>query len=281
MVDTSPPRPLPETVIKPPRRFAAIDLYELWRYRALFTNLLSRRIKTQFENQALPWLWVLARPLIMLLIFAVFRHLSQAQTGVAIPYDIYLYSGLILWFFFTDTVSETAASIRQEAPLLNKVYFPPILSPLAAIGAGAVRLFITAIPLAVLMVVHGAYPDAKIALLPIVLLQVWLLIFGLGCMFTSLSMASADWERFLTFALYVGLFLSPVIYAPGLLPRAAQAVYTANPLVGSLMAFRSAISADMPWPTYEFALSCTVSLIIAVVGLAMFKWTEKYFIERA
>jgi lipopolysaccharide transport system permease protein len=270
-----------ETVIRPPRRFAAIDVKELWRYRALFGNLLTRRIKTQFENQALPWVWVLARPLIMLLVFAVFRHLSKAQTGVAIPYEIYLYSGLILWFFFTDTVSDTAASIRQEAPLLNKVYFPPVLSPLAAIGAGAVRLFITALPLVALMVIYGVYPDTKILLLPIVLLQVWLLIFGLGCMFTSLSMASGDWERFLTFALYVGLFLSPVIYAPALLPETARAVYNFNPLVGSLMAFRSTLAADMPWPTFEFALSCGVSLVVAVVGLAMFQWTEKYFIEKA
>ncbi len=268
------------TVVRPPRQFAQIRLDEIWAYRSLLFSLIDRRLKTQFESQVAPWVWVMARPLLLVVIFAVFRNLSRANVGVEIDYILYLYSGLLLWFFFSDAVGDTATAIRAEHVLISKVYYPRILAPMAAIGSAFVRLGIGLLPLAVMMPVLGEYPGWRFALLPAALLQVGLLIFGIGCLFTSLGMASADWERFLTFAIYVGLFVSPVIYAPDLLPEAAKVVYSLNPLVGTLLAFRSALFDGFPWPQWEFAYAMGFSIVTAVVGVAAFQWTEKYFVDR-
>jgi lipopolysaccharide transport system permease protein len=270
-----------ETIIRPPRRFAQIDLAELWAYRNLFRNLITRRLKTQFQEQALPWLWVVARPLIMLLVFVVFRHISNARTGVNIPYPLYLYSGLILWFYFLDAVSETALSIRQEVGLMSKVYFPRILAPLAAIAASTVRFAINILPLAALMFIFGEFPGWRLLLLPVVMIQLWLLIFGLGSLFAGLGVSSADWERFLGFSLYIGLFISPVMYAPSLLPHEAQIAYGANPMVGALMGFRSALFDGAAWPTGHFIYAAAFSVAIAIIGLLFFQWTEKHFVDKA
>lgn len=277
---SSGPRSVPEIVIRPPRAFASIKLRELWAYRFLLLSMTQRRLRMEFDQQHLAWLWAVARPLLMVLIFALFRNLSEARTGVHIAYALYVYSGLVLWFHFTETVQDTAASVKQNAALIQKVYFPRIINPLAAILANLVTLSIAIVPLALMMLAYGEFPGWRLVLLPAVILQVELMIFGLGCLFAALSLTSADWDRLLAFALYIGLFVSPVIYAPAMLPANAQPLYALNPMVGSLLAIRSSLFAGFDWPAWEWNYSLAMSATVAVVGLLVFQRAEKHLVDR-
>jgi lipopolysaccharide transport system permease protein len=269
-----------EIIIRPPRAFARLDLAELWAYRALLWSMVVRRLRTEFDQQYLAFLWAVFRPLLMVLLFSLFRDLSEARLGVDIPYALYVYGGLILWFFFTEAVLQTATSLKQNAGLIQKVYFPRIISPLSAITANFATFGITAVPLVVMMIWYGSLPDWHIMLLPLVLLQMAVLIFGIGCIFAALGLASNDWDHLLGFVLYVGLFVSPVIYSPAMLPATAQPFYALNPMVGPLMAFRAALFRGSPWPEWEWYFSCAFTVVVAVIGLAMFQRAEKYIVDR-
>ncbi|SEH30270.1 ABC transporter permease [Magnetospirillum fulvum] len=269
-----------EIIIQPPNAFAKIDLVELWAYRSLLKSMVRRRLKAEFDQQYLAYVWAVFRPLLMVLLFSLFRNLSEARMGVDIPYPLYVYGGLILWFFFTEAVQQTATSVKHNAGLIQKVYFPRIISPLSAIIANSASFAITVVPLVLMMVWYGSYPDWRIILLPAVLLQIAVLIFGLGCIFAALGLSGNDWDRFLGFSLYVGLYVSPVIYSPSMLPTNALPYYSVNPLVGTLMAFRASLFHGSPWPQWEWAYSCAFSLIVAVVGLVMFQRAEKHIVDR-
>lgn len=269
-----------ETIIQPPRAFARIGFSELWAYRTLLRAMVIRRLKTEFDQQYLAYVWAIFRPLFMVILFALFRNLSEARTGVTIPYPLYVYGGLILWFFFTETVQETASSVKQNANLIRKVYFPRMISPLAAMIANFAIFGITVVPLVALMFWYQGFPDWHIMLLPLVLVQVAVLILGLGCIFASLGLSNNDWDRFLSFLLYAGLFVSPVIYSPAMLPPGSQVYYALNPMVGTLMAFRATLFEGSPWPQWEWLYSCAFSLVVAIIGLFMFQRTEKYIVDR-
>lgn len=269
-----------EIVIRPPTTFAAIDLGELWRYRSLLRSLVTRRIKSEFDQQRLAYVWPVFRPVLMVALFSAFRGLSNAQTGVTIPYPLYVYAGLALWFFFIESVQATASSLKANAGLIQKVYFPRILAPLAAILAHLYTFSVTVVPLVVLMIWFGAAPGALLVMLPLVLLQVVALIFGIGCIFAALGLGSGDWDRLLGFLLYIGLFVSPVIYDPSMLPDSARGFYAINPMVGSLMGFRAALFDGMAFPWWEWLYSCAVTLMAVTVGLLMFQHAEKRIVDR-
>jgi len=269
-----------EIIIRPPRAFTLISLHELLTYRTLLQSMVRRRLKAEFNQQYLAYVWPVFRPLLMVLIFTLFRNLSEARTGVSIPYPVYVYSGLILWFMFTEAVLETATSIKQNAGLIKKVYFPKILSPLAAVIANLAVFAISIIPLAGIMIWYGVHPGWHIILLPIVVLQVSLLVFGIGCIFASLGLENNDWDRILGYVLYVGIFVSPVIYAPAMLPQHARLFYSLNPMVGLLMAFRSSLFSEFPLALNAWLYSCVFVVIIVVVGLALFQRAEQHFVDR-
>ncbi len=269
-----------EIVIRPPKRFAEINLRELWAYRTLLNSMVRRQLRLEFDQQYLAYVWAVARPVLMVIVFALFRNLSEAKTGVHIPYALYVYGGLILWFHFTETVKDTALSVKTNVGLVQKVYYPRVINPLAAILSNMVTFSIATVPLVFMMGLFGEYPGWRLLLLPVVLLQMELLIFGAGCIFASLGLQSNDWDRFLTFALYIGLFVSPVIYSPQMLPPNAQPIYAMNPMVGTLLAFRSTLFDGFEWPVWEWFYSLGFSAALAVIGLMMFQHAEKHFVDK-
>ena len=269
-----------EIIIRPPRAFTLISLHELLTYRTLRNLWFVDALKAEFNQQYLAYVWPYFVPCLMVLIFTLFRNLSEARTCVSIPYPVYVYSGLILWFMFTEAVLETATSIKQNAGLIKKVYFPKILSPLAAVIANLAVFAISIIPLAGIMIWYGVHPGWHIILLPIVVLQVSLLVFGIGCIFASLGLENNDWDRILGYVLYVGIFVSPVIYAPAMLPEGAHFLYSLNPMVGLLMTFRSALFSDFPLDLNAWFFSSIFVVVIAIVGLALFQRAEKHIVDR-
>jgi lipopolysaccharide transport system permease protein len=68
---------------------------------------------------------------------------------------------------------------------------------------------------------QGVYPGWRVVLLPAVLLQCMLLVLGVGTIFAVLSLQSKDFDKLLSQIFYIGLYISPVIFAPELIPHKA------------------------------------------------------------
>jgi lipopolysaccharide transport system permease protein len=269
-----------DIVIRPPTQSRLFDMGELFRYRGLLWSMSRRQVKAEFGDLHLGIFWVLARPLLMTVIFVFFKKVSNANTGVSVPYAAYLYSGLILWFFFSESVSRAAASIGTDGALMQKVYFPRLLSPMSGILAQLSGLAIASVPLLLIMVYYELAPSWNLILLPIVLVQTMLLAFGTGCLFAALSTLSRDWERLLGLLLYIGLFVSPVIFSPDMLPKAAQSVHMLNPMSGALLGFRAALFSDYALPVYEWLYSLAFSGVLGLVGVYAFQRAERTFMDR-
>ncbi|NNH67570.1 MULTISPECIES: ABC transporter permease [Rhizobium] len=269
-----------EIIIRPPKLLAQFSVRELWECRSLIYSMISRQLKSEFDQQYLAFVWPVFRPVLMVVLFTLFRHLSDAKTGVSIPYPLYVYSGLVLWFMFTEAVMQTAGSIRREADIVKKIYFPKVIVPISDIISNVVIFSLNVVPLVLMMLYYGGFPGLKILLLPVFILQFASLIFGLGCLFAALGLQSNDWERFLGFALYVGLFVSPVIYAPGMIPADFQTLYALNPMVGTLGAFRACLFADWPFPLYDWTIAAMVSFAVGLVGFIAFQHMERHFVDR-
>ena len=219
-----------------------VDWRGLLTHRATFLALVRREIHRNAGSFAFGALWVIARPLAMLLIFAFLKNRSGATLGSAgIPYPLYLYSGLIFWFTFADSAGAAAGSAHSNASVISKIYFPRLYSPLAASLAQFYRLAYGLLPLVPMMFWLEVRPGPTLLLLPVVMLQAVILAFAIGTFFSVLSVAHRDWEQVLGLLLYLGIFVSPVIYSPEILPAAFRWVFDLNPIVGTLAAFRACL----------------------------------------
>jgi hypothetical protein len=128
----SPPSPTPtgssrSRVIGPcqPGRPASstfsLRLRELHQYRHLVRALIWRNVRVQFDAMHLGFLWACTRPLLYVFVFAVFRNLSGADTRVEIPYMLYVYSGLVLWYYFMDATRGASNALRAASRRILRI----------------------------------------------------------------------------------------------------------------------------------------------------------------
>ena len=93
------------TLIQSEESGVQLDLGELWHYRELLYFLTLRDIKVRYKQTVMGLAWVIIQPLTTMLIFTlVFNRFVRLDTG-ALPYPLFALSGLLLWLFFANAVT--------------------------------------------------------------------------------------------------------------------------------------------------------------------------------
>lgn len=268
------------TEIRPAGPGLAVLFAEFWQFRHLFTALVWRNVRVEFDATRLGSAWAIARPILFTLVFVLFRGFSGANTHVDLPYALYVFSGLVLWMYFLDAATSSAGAIRLDSALLTKVYYPRLLTPLVPVVASLISVVIALVPLVAMMAWFGVRPGWLIVLLPVVLIQAVVLALGVGTLVSAISIENRDWERALAFLLSLGLWLSPVIYAPDMIPGVLRDLYHLNPMVGLLLAFRAVLFDGFPLPIWDWMYSLGCSVFILALGVWAFRRTEANLADR-
>ncbi len=151
-------------VIEPIARLVRLDLKEMWQYRHILWRMIHRDIRLQFDDLFLGFFWATALPLAMLFVFTMLKRLSRANLYETLPYSLYVYSGLVFWFYFRGACVSTMRSIAKDVGTIKKVYFPRLLSPIAPVISNLYSLAISLVPLIVMMITSGVAPGWRILL---------------------------------------------------------------------------------------------------------------------
>lgn len=174
---------------------------------------------------------------------------------------------------------QTAGSVRRDATIISKIYFPRLITPMVPILSNLTALGIAAVPLMMMMAWHQTVPGWHILLLPFVLLQCMALIFGIGTLFAALTITNRDLEQFLSFLLYLGLFVSCVFFVPEMVPESARRVLLLNPMTGTMLAFRACILEDFAFPTFLWTYSLVFTIVSVIIGILAFRRAEASFVD--
>jgi len=195
-----------------------------------------------------------------------------------VPYPIFVYSALIPWIFFTNSISACNNSIINHAGLINKVYFPRLLIPLSAIGSQLIDFALSFIVLIGIMLgYHFSVSWGLIMIIPLILLTIFTAT-GFGILIAALSGIYRDFRHVIPFVLSIWLFLTPVIYPPSLLGSKFELVIHLNPMSGIVTGFRAAIL-NQPFNWTALALALIVSCLFFAIGIFYFNKAEDRFAD--
>jgi lipopolysaccharide transport system permease protein len=268
----------PLVVIEPSRSWLALDLASLWAYRELLYFLTWRDVKVRYKQTALGVAWAVLQPLFTMLIFSLFFGRLAGIPSDGAPYPLFAFAGLLPWVFFSNAVSNSGNSLVGSANLITKVYFPRLLVPGAAVGAGLVDLLLGFALLALLMVYYGAMPSSGIVLLPVLVVLLALLALGVGLLASALNVKYRDIRYALPFIIQLWMFVSPVIYPASFVPAQWRWVLWLNPLAGIIEGFRAALfGAPVSWGMLGAAALLTLALL--VFAAFIFRRMEKSFAD--
>lgn len=254
---------------------------EIARARFLFLNLVRTAALAPYSKMVFGVLWTFLRPLLFLAVLVFIKARSGAAMGENIPYALYLLTGLVAWWYFVDATRQSSRGVFTYRSLITKVYLPRLIIPAVAPVARMFDLAVQAVLIVPFMIALHCYPGVEILLLPLVILHLALLSLALGYIFTALAIFMRDVERIIDYVLYIGMFLSPVIYSTQIVPPDYRYLYVAiNPAAGPLEALRGVLFADAPIDVGAWALSAGVTAVLLALGLSMFQRVQDVLAER-
>lgn len=281
-MSTAPANELPS---KPFATFGAtrpwydLDLRGVWRRREMLLMLTKRDVKVRYKQTLLGVAWAILQPLgpmlVYTLVFSVFLKLPGSG---AVPYAVFVYTGLLPWTYFANAISQSSNSLGLNSGLLSKIYFPRLILPAAATLAGLVDFAVNCTLLLGLMAIYRLPFSWSLLLLPPLMLYTALLAFAVGVNLAALNTVYRDVRQALPFLIQLWMFLTPVIYAREIVPEQWQWLLGLNPMTGVIEAFR-AVLIGQPLPWSHLAVSVIITTCLLLSGAYLFSRMEKHLAD--
>lgn len=264
--------------IYPVSGWVAIKLGELWAYRELLYFFIWRDIKLRYKQTILGAAWAIIRPLLMMIVFSfIFGNLLKVPSS-GIPYPLFNYAALLPWTLFAEGVTRAANSLTEDVGLIQKVYFPRMVKPLASVLAPILDFCIAFLIFIGLMLFYGFPITIQILWLPVFLFLALLTTLGVGLWMSAVNIQYRDVRYVLPFIIQLWLFISPVVYSSNLLSGPYQIIYGLNPVAGVIEGFRWALlGTTAPGPL--MVASVAIIIVLLISGAYYFRRVEKIFAD--
>ena len=253
---------------------------DLWGYRQLFFYLAWRDILVRYKQAVIGVAWSVLRPLLTMIIFTiVFGKLAKLPSD-GVPYPVLVVAAMLPWHFFSSALTEGSNSLIVNANVISKVYFPRAIVPLSAVVVSLVDFLISFALLLALMVWYQFAPDWRLLFLPAFLVLAIVVSIGPILWLAALNVQYRDFRYVVPFLIQLGLFISPVGFSSSIVPEQWRLLYSLNPMVGVIDAFRWSVLGGLTPPYVPgLVLSVVIAVLLLVSGIWYFRKTERSFAD--
>ena len=267
------------TLFSPAR--APFDQRTLGRLAQLIRISALRSLKVRYRGSALGVLWSLAHPLMLTAVYTVIfgTAFSQYYGGSVPRYIVSAFVGLAVATFFLNATGEALASVVANGPLLNKIPVPPVVFPLSAVAANLFQQLITTFPIVLLLSIVLARDPLRALLVPVVLLSILLLSTGFGLALSALYVFYRDLPHLWQIVGFILWMTSPLFYPIEVAAPAVRAWFDLNPVAQDMSALREVVFGHGPIHFQFIWIGLLVGLVALALGAALFRATEREFMD--
>jgi lipopolysaccharide transport system permease protein len=268
------------TVIDANSNRLSIDVFkELWDVREMIMMWIWRDIKVRFSQSALGVLWTLFPMLSQVLIYTlIFGRLVRLDSDGA-PYALFALAGVVPWIFFSQALNAVSSSVYGAGSFLQKIYFPRLILPIAAMSDKFFDFMISFALLLVVLAISGATFNYNIIFLPLLIAIIVFTVLGFGMLAAAVAVHFRDVLQIMGYVTTTLMYASPVVYPVSLVPSEYRLIYSLNPMVGVIEGFRSALLSTRPMPWDLIAMAAVVSISGLLIGVIYFKSAESKFAD--
>lgn len=251
------------------------ELRSVYEYRNLVFQMTLRNITIRYKRSFLGMFWTMLEPLMMMVVMA-FVFSSILQRGVE-NYPIFLFTGLLIWNYFSQATNSAMSDFSNSGRLLSKVYLPQSVFIFVSICTALVNFAISMVALLVVSLFFKA-PISVYGLLillwPLFILTIFNL--GIGLFLAPLNVLYSDIGNVYNIFLRLLMYLSAIFYPVETLPGWLRTIIELNPVYQFIYIFRHPIYLGLAIPADSMVYVTVWTVIMLVVGFTVFtEFSEK------
>jgi len=262
-----------------------LGIKDLWQKRYLLWLFVKRDITIQFKQTIFGMGWYFISPIFSTVMYmVVFGRIANIPTD-DIPQPVFYLSGICLWEYFNTCLTAISTTFASNASLYGKVYFPRLITPVSVCVG---KLFRFAIQLGTFVIVYLYFvfrgvdiaPNWYLLLFPVVVVCLAGMALGLGLIVSSLTTKYKDLVNFFGTFVSLWMYATPIVYPLSYVTNPTlHKLMLLNPLTPLVETFKYGVigAGSFSWLSLGYSVACT--LVLFVVGVALFNKKQKYFID--
>ena len=223
-------------------------LADIWGSRRLIFQLAKNDFKTRYAGSFMGIFWAFIQPVITILVYwFVFekglRAGSQAMGNTNVPFVLFLISGLVPWFFFSDALPNGTSCLISYSYLVKKVVFKIEILPIVKVIASIfVHLFFMCITI-IIFWLYGFPPDLYTLQIIYYSLAVFVFTLGLSYLTSALVVFIRDLAEIINIVLQILVWATPIMWniETALTSPALKSILQLNPMFYIVNGYRSAL----------------------------------------
>jgi len=256
----------------------------LWRsvmqYRELLWEMTRRDLLERQAGLAFGAFWVIGQPLLMMLVYVfVFSVIFKVRLNVGHSgpsYTAFLLAGLVPWLAFQEALGRASTCITENRSLVKQIVFPVEILPLKLVLSTLVVLGVgLTFPLA-LTLFDGTAKPLFWLLLPIPIISHLLLTGGLVYIIAAAGVFLRDIRNIIQLFLMIGLFVHPILYVPGMVPKWTAIAFQALPFSHVIWIYRDVVMGRIEHPA-SWLIAPALGIACVMIGYRTFQFGRHMF----
>jgi len=249
--------------------------------RTLIFQLVKRDFQQRYVGSAAGWLWSLIHPLVLLASYTFIFSVCLPNTRD--NYTLWLFTGMLPWLLFSETVHRSSGCIVEQANLVTRTLFPSEIVPVSIFLSSLISHTLTVVLLVGIVAVVMGHVSPMIVLLPVFALLLGLFAVGLGWVAASLQVYLRDTAQVVAVILTFWLWTTPIFIEAEKFPKSVHFILIANPLAYIVQAYRQMLlgTTMLPWRELSAILLPMAAFSIGtfVLGGLFFRHLKRGFAD--
>jgi len=246
-----------------------------WHFIELLVAMTEKELRARYKHTVFGFFWLIANPLLQMLVIGfVFTFFMKEP----IPhYNYYLFTGLLIWNFFSLSLTKATPSIVFERSLIKKAAFPREVIPVSIITSNFIHLVVAQALFLIPTFFQGTLSWQTIPFALIGYMYLLAFTIGLSLLTSSLNVRFRDINFFVQAILVIWFYATPIVYSFAVIPSTYIWLWRLNPMTSILQLFQHAFI-QFPMPGVAMlGINSFVILCVLIVGIYVFRKESKNF----
>lgn len=255
---------------------------ELYKNKEIILNLAKNDFKNKYITSNLGIVWGFAPSLMTIVIYWFIFSIGFKVVPVdGVPYLLWIITGLIPWFFFSEVMGNVTNCFSEYSYLVKKVVFKVSIIPLVKIiSALFIHIFFLCI-VAYICLLYGI--PLQLANIQLLYYTFCLVVFSVGVSLitSSINVLFRDMTQIVGICLQFGIWLLPILWNTQTFDNKYIRILKLNPLYYIVQGYRDtliygkSITSDIKYGIYFWC----VTIAIFVLGTFVFKRLKPHFAD--
>ena len=238
-------------------------------YQFLFEELVKRDFKKRYNRTVLGIVWSVLSPLLMLSVMAV---IFGNFFGRSIEhYVIYLFSGQIIFNYFTEATNEGMLALVSNSSIFTKINVPKYLFLFSKNVSAIINFLIILFIYFFFVLLEGISFTWEFVLLIYPIVCLIIINVGIGLILSALYIFFRDIQYLYRIFTQVVMYGSAIFYSIDILPQHLQMLFYCNPVFVCITYFRSIVLHNTVPDLWLHLLLAGYALVLFGIGGWVYK----------